>query len=253
MLIKFRFPDVFFGALLATALFAMGFVYGSLRNPSQPNKASQIANASTQHADAFTWRWFTHDAAGAFTVLLFGAAVAQIFLFYFQLRLIRKSLVPAEQAAKAALDSAATTKLSVQAIRDAERAYLWPGFAPPRQEIQGGLRFRITILNTGRTVGILQEMHLALVSEEDFEANNFSYTQVDCRGEIFPPMRRGEEIPSGVNVDVVGTTGISCGYIVYIDVHSGVTYEQGWKHRLHLTGQSEPLTRCYSDKPDKAH
>src|SRR4051812_25890159 len=154
MLIKFRFPDVFFGALLATALFAMGFVYGSLQNPNQTleNKRSEIGNAKTQEA-AFTWPWFTHDAAGSFTVLLFGAAVAQILLFYFQLRLIRKSLVPAEQAAKAALDTAATTKLNVQAIRDAERAFLWPGFAPPRYEIDGGYRFGITILNTGRTVG----------------------------------------------------------------------------------------------------
>ena len=252
MLIKFRFPEVVFGALLATALFAMGFVYGSSRNANQmiENKRSKIAKIQE---DAFTWQWFTHDAAGFFTVLLFGTAGAQILLFYVQLRLIRKSLGPAEQAAKAAQDSAAATRLNVQALRDAERAYLWPGFAPPREKLDGGHRFRITILNTGRTVGILQEMYRALVSEEDFAAKQFSYTQVDCRGEIFPPMRRGEEIPSGVSEEVLGRSQISCGYIVYIDVHSGVTYEQGWKHRLHPTGKSEPLTRCYSDPPDKAH
>jgi hypothetical protein len=232
----------------------MGFVYGSSWNPGHTteNKRSEIAVATTQD-DAFTWQWYTRDAAGFFTAWLFITAGAQIILFYVQLHLMRRSLVTAEQAAIAAQDSAATTKLNVQAVRDAERAYLWPGFAPPRREIEGGHRFRITILNTGRTVGILQEMYRALVSEEDFAANRFSYTQVDCRGEIFPPMRRGEEIPSGVSEDVVGTTKISCGYIVYIDVHSGATYEQGWKHRLHPIGKSEPLTRCYSDKPDKAH
>jgi hypothetical protein len=48
------------------------------------------------------WQWLMHDAAGFFTSLLVLVGGLQLGLFAWQLTLIRKSLAPAEAAAKAA-------------------------------------------------------------------------------------------------------------------------------------------------------
>ena len=115
-----------------------------------------------------------------------------------------------------------------------------------------GTIWDISILNTGRTAGILNEIHYAVVPEDDFNARRFSYTVVSDRGEIIPPARPQEESPSGIIVRVPTGTLISCGYIVYTDVY-GDRHEQAWKHRLYATGASEALVGCYSDLPDKNH
>jgi hypothetical protein len=87
------------------------------------------------------------------------------------------------------------------------------------------------------------------VSENDFNIGQFHYA-ITRSGDIIPPARPGEESPSGVIVKVPAGTRISCGYIVYTDVYRD-RHEQAWKHRLHATGASEPLTGCYSDPPTK--
>ena len=139
--------------------------------------------------------------------------------------------------------------------RKTERAYLWPGFAPHLRHHPiegGGANWNMSILNTGRTAGILHEIYHALVLEDDFTAGRFRYTRVKDRGEIIPPSRPGEETPSDINAAVRTGTRISCGYIVYTDVYRERHY-QGWKHRLDATGDSEPLPGCYNNPPDKNH
>jgi hypothetical protein len=79
-------PEIFFGALLATALFAAGLVMGV-------------------HSD-MSKAWLMHDAAGFFTSLLVIVGLFQLGVFYWQLRLIRRSLIDAERAANAAQRSA---------------------------------------------------------------------------------------------------------------------------------------------------
>jgi hypothetical protein len=145
-------------------------------------------------------------------------------------------------------------KEQIRHNRQTERAYLWPGFASHlgRRTQDGGATWNISILNTGRTAGIFTEIYHAFVSERDYAIGRFRYTQVTDRGEIIPPMRPGEEMPSGIIVSVPTGTMISCGYIVYTDVY-GERHEQAWKHRLHAIGASEPLPRCYFDRPDKNH
>ena len=61
--------------------------------------------------------WLTHDAAGFFTFFLFLVGVGQAGLFVWQLRLIRKSLGPAEEAARAAT-------VNAQAMIDNERPWI---------------------------------------------------------------------------------------------------------------------------------
>ena len=67
--------------------------------------------------------WLTHDAAGFFTFVLFLVGIAQAGLFVWQLRLIRKSLGPAEEAARAATTTA-------QAMIDNERPWIGVDLMP---------------------------------------------------------------------------------------------------------------------------
>jgi hypothetical protein len=204
--------------------------------------------------EPFTLDWLTHDGVVFFTAVLCFVAGAQAVLFVWQLLVLRKTLTEAAKTTKAALDAAEAAKTNAQAVINAERAYLWPGFAGHLGGMMedGGCAWNISILNTGHTAGILNEIYHALAPEDDFNAGNFSYTVVPDRGEIIPPGRPREESPSGVTVEVPTGTRISCGYIVYTDVY-GSKHEQAWKHRLYATGRSEALRGCYSDPPDKNH
>src|SRR5262245_1321262 len=74
------------------------------------------------------WGWVTDDASGFFTMLLAGIAVFQLGMFYRQLSFMRASLAEAKSATIAATEAAKTAKLNAQAVINAERAYLWPGF-----------------------------------------------------------------------------------------------------------------------------
>ena len=88
--------------------------------------------------------WLTHDAAGFFTFLLVVVAVIQAALFVWQLILIRKTLAPAEEAARAAT-------VSAKAVVDNERPWVGPhtvssaGLAPG-DKIQEAC---VVIKNTG--------------------------------------------------------------------------------------------------------
>src|SRR5262245_47806288 len=90
--------------------------------------------------------WLTHDAAGLFTFFLFLVGVGQAALFVWQLRLIRKSLGPAEEAARAATGNA-------QAMIDNERPWIgvdtvYTEKLEPGPVIQQAF---VRIKNTGKT------------------------------------------------------------------------------------------------------
>jgi hypothetical protein len=204
--------------------------------------------------DWFTrfWGWATHDASGYFTMLLTGIAVFQLGLFYRQLSFMRASLAEAKSATIAATEAATAAKLNAQAVINAERAYLWPGFAKCSPQPGGhGTLWHISLLNTGRTPGVLLSLHHALMKEADFDMGLVEYTEFNAMHDVILPNNPGTERDSGVSQLVVGEPKISCGYIVYTDVF-GNTHKQGWKHRLHHDSrQSEPLPGCYSDPVDK--
>jgi hypothetical protein len=120
MLIKlrFHFPDVLFGVLLAVAIFAMGALFWSSPNSSAPTQ-TQTDTKSGEHSPGnkqeITW-W--QDPVAVFTLGLVFIGLVQAGIFYGQMRLIRKSLGPAEEAAKAA-------KAAAEHIPRVERAYLF--------------------------------------------------------------------------------------------------------------------------------
>jgi hypothetical protein len=88
-----KFPEVVLGCLLTVAVFSV----------------VMLLTAGT---------WLTRDAAGFFTFALAIVGVVQAALFFVQLRLIRESLGPAKEAAKAA-------QAAAEALPTAERAYVF--------------------------------------------------------------------------------------------------------------------------------
>jgi hypothetical protein len=206
--------------------------------------------------DWFTrfWGWATHDASGFFTMLLTGIAVFQLGLFYRQLSLMRGSLAEAKSATLAATEAATAAKLNAEAVINAERAYLWPGFPTCSPQPDGNsVLWHISLLNTGRTPGMVKSIHYALLTEPDFNTGLVTHTKYDGMHDVVLPNTPGSERRTGLSQLVVGEPKISCGYVVYSDIF-GNTHKQGWKHRLHHDSrESEPLPGCYSDPVDTNH
>jgi hypothetical protein len=163
--LRFRFPEVFFGALLAVAIFAMGMVFDpSLHPPSQQMAPTNAANQNQAgHIDGGFWNWLTHDVTGVFTLFLVVVGSLQIWVFLRQLRLIRDSLVPAQQAAEAAREAA-------EHIPIVERAYIYGGanYQGPiidnRTQIESLL---LKINNYGKTPAFIGTVAVTICSEGD--------------------------------------------------------------------------------------
>ena len=109
---RFYFPELFLGVLLAVAIFAMGAAFWSSQaRPSEQNSRAKTETSVDQQKQKESWA----DPLPVITLLLVIVGTAQLVLFYRQLNLIRRSLAPAEQAAKAASSNA-------KALISAERA-----------------------------------------------------------------------------------------------------------------------------------
>jgi hypothetical protein len=212
-------------------------------------------NAQTYFAEITSnfWYWLFHDAGGFFTSVLVIIGVIQIGVFLRQLRLIRQSLAPAKEAAEAAKDSA---EAAHRAIDEAEkrdkilqRAYLWPGFGK-HEPAPNGMKWFITVHNTGQTAGIIQTINYAVQAEDVFKAGWRKFKRFKDREDVIPPSppeTRGKE--TGL-VFVIDRPKVCWGWIEYEDVF-GVTRTQGWKHRLNLApdsagNHSNPYPGCYS-------
>ncbi len=179
MLIKLRFlfPDIFLGALLASAIFVLGATFWSSQNPpSQPDGSTKTDNSSNQQKQQEGWWERARDPIAVFTFCLVAVGAIQVGFFYRQLDLIRRSLAPAEKAAKAAEDAAKAANANAQAVIDAERAHLYviiknetvdstfssarrydnsPGMHPDRMTGPG---IQYVLRNYGKTPAILQHV-----------------------------------------------------------------------------------------------
>jgi hypothetical protein len=75
------------------------------------------------------WHWLHHDAAGFFTAALVLVGAVQLFLFIWQLRLIRTSLDDAKISADAAADAAKAASrqalVAEESLAKIERPYLF--------------------------------------------------------------------------------------------------------------------------------
>jgi hypothetical protein len=111
-------------AWIAFVLLTAWLLIGSWQSSRhQPTKTYADRNGGNENSakpkeDGF-WNWIAHDAAGFFTPWLVLVGGAQVGLFVWQLRLIKKTLAPAKEAAEAA-------KLNAEAVMTAEGAHLFP-------------------------------------------------------------------------------------------------------------------------------
>jgi hypothetical protein len=165
---KFRTPELFLGAFLAVAIFAMGILFASSQKPSSPAQqvsstkaAGQSDQTKAPDADLTGSTWLTKDAAGFFTFALVWVGGIQAWFFWVQLRLIRTSLVDAKTAAGAAERAAKATEDAVELSRTTAqmqlRAYIVADAVDvdithlngPQGEVM--VSVKIAIKNTGQT------------------------------------------------------------------------------------------------------
>jgi hypothetical protein len=171
MLIKFRIPEIFLGALLAIVVFAMGLIVGSSLYPSQTTQqqsAEKRSNGTGQsQPDESTWHWMTHDATGFFTLGLFVVAFFQLGLFYRQLVLIRKSLDEAKIAANASTEAANAATTQADLARSEFIATHRPKlvvrelYMPPSTIMQNAM-VRYVIANVGSGSAEIVESHVMI-------------------------------------------------------------------------------------------
>jgi hypothetical protein len=182
MLQKTRFciPEIFFGMLLAVALFLMGAMFWSSQysGPStQAPSASHRADEETQDQQhKGLWDWLTHDAAGFFTVCLAVVGGGQLVLFYVQLKLIRESLVDAQKAADAsakganAAEGAAQAagrqaKIAEESFSKLERPYvfIFDVHRFGRNQRSGEFSVGYKVANYGKIPAIIEQPHIGFV------------------------------------------------------------------------------------------
>lgn len=128
-----------------------------------------------------------------------------------------------------------------------ERAYLWPG--PGAYDVlqPGRIKFFITVHNTGKTVGVITDIHYRLSTVAEFEAGGLTLQHRHWEDVIPPDMAVGAQKGTGVSVELIGKEPkILHGHIVYKDIFKNIR-KCSWKHKLHPDGNSDPLPGCYSE------
>ena len=176
--VKFRFSELFFGMLLAGAIFALGAAFWSSRqSPSSehPSQGEQKADDKNDTNNRKTQSlWVPVDSIGLYTLLLTAftsiLASASIFQGFMLLR--------ADKTTRIAADAAL---LNAQALIDAERAHVYPvvkksnlrevlrsasGCGDPSScEGSDDIRpqIEVALKNLGRTPAIIHEMSMQII------------------------------------------------------------------------------------------
>jgi hypothetical protein len=133
--------------------------------------------------------------------------------------------------------------------RAVERSYLWPGFGR-HEAVEGGMKWYITVTNTGRMAGVLQTIRYAVITEEAYEAGGYKFEMIFTdREDIIAPSTLNPGQETGLDFTIKAPM-VCCGWIEYEDVF-GSGRRQGWRHRLNLTpdsagNYSNPFPGCYS-------
>jgi hypothetical protein len=103
MQVKRRIPDVLFGALLAVAIFAMGFLAGSSPQSLTASKSQGSEKGEKERSDnnplVQFWDWTTHDAVSFYTfvlVILTGVLAGVGWIQTKQTRILQRAYVGVE-------------------------------------------------------------------------------------------------------------------------------------------------------------
>ena len=98
------------GSIFGAVILAVAFAAAFSDVPSHPSSIPPPEQPPIgRHQDESLWSTFSHDPVAIFTCLLATIGIAQAYLFWWQLRLIRESLADAKDSATAAKHTAKAT------------------------------------------------------------------------------------------------------------------------------------------------
>jgi hypothetical protein len=169
--LRFRFSEIFFGMLLAGAIFALGSAFWSSQSPTSPPKENAKTDDSTnQQKQKEGWLERAADPLAVITLLLVVVGAGQVVLFYRQLSIIRESLVDAKVSADAAKEAAEAVKsqaevakanlTSIQRPRLVVRELLMLPNSEP-------IEIRYVVANVGASDATIVESHIELQDVAD--------------------------------------------------------------------------------------
>jgi hypothetical protein len=129
-----------------------------------------------------------------------------------------------------------------------ERSYLWAGFGK-HSRVKNGMKWFVTVTNTGRVAGVLRTIRYARITEEEFKAGGYEFETFTDREDVIPPGTPNPGQPTGLDF-VIDKPTVCCGWIEYDDIF-GRNQKRGWMHLLRLTRDpagnwSIPFPDCYS-------
>ncbi len=205
-----RIPEVFFGALLAVAVFAFGFLVASSLIPRDQQETDQGNNAAPKKSEKIIKSESADDRIATYTlwlaVLTGGLVVVSGIQGYFLLR--------ADKTAKISADAA---KLNAESLIDAERAHLyvvvethnlydalyaaleyWNDKTVNETAIGNKPSLEFTIRNLGRSPAILKEVGYQIIQGQ---RNQKQFQYVVC-GIMTPVIEGGQESKPSTKCDL---------------------------------------------------
>ena len=168
--LKLRFSEVFFGALLAVAIFAIGMVFESSLYPPNPehgsNAIQQSESTSIPDKEKTQSLWVPTDSVGLYTLvlavftgLLVGVSTVQ---GYFLLRADKTARISAETA-RASIALARDEFISTHRPRLIVYSLDFIGGTPESDDVEGPIRVGLHYVNAGDSLAKVKQVGTKLV------------------------------------------------------------------------------------------
>jgi hypothetical protein len=216
---------------------------GSWQSSPYSSQAAQKQSAKkTDERTEHNEPWLTKDAAGFFTFWLVVVSVFQVGLFYVQLRLIKQSLTPAQEAAEAARDAA-------KHIPVVERAYIYGGANYQVTRVNNGERLDLVlkINNFGKTPAFIGTVAATICSEDDID-RPITWQVEEWAGWVLPAPT--PDLHTGVTLPFVRYGDVIIGRIWYRDIFSDC-HSSGFVLRLNPDGlPAVGAKKHWEDRPE---
>jgi hypothetical protein len=219
MLIKLRFgfPEIVFGMLLAVALFAMGALFRSSQYPGQPaqtqsaEKSDQATHDKAQPKNF--WEAATTDPVATFTAALVIVGLFQAGLFFVQLKLIRISLDDAKEVAEATTDAAIAAtkqaKIAEDSFEQLERPYIFVFGLTRLQADVNGIDYFVAynVANYGKLPAIIDSISVGFETSDNGEPGLPTHATEGHELVVSPVMPNGDrrnDIPEYLPTGMAG-------------------------------------------------
>ena len=200
MLVKFRIPEIFFGALLTVAIFAMGFVVASSMPPQSqqiekvdhPEAAKEGGERTAEKQIAYYTKWLAW-----FTLALVAVSGIQ---GYFLLRADKTARISADAANKSA-------NVAEDAFRRLERPYLYVKITETHR-LRAGQPYsqpliEYSLVNYGKLPAILRSISVGFLNNPPFPLQS-TMTIAETRYEV---IESNGELLNFRNAVVSGSAG----------------------------------------------